>query len=54
MSDEFTEAVNFLQDAIEYLRGEREYEDGPHDAPDPDSALNAIEEALDAIALERK
>ena len=42
------DAINFLQDAIEYLRGR----DGRE--PDPDAARDAIAEALAALAREER
>ena len=42
----FDNAVNFLTDAIGYLRGERE---GASPEPDAEAALDAISEAEDAI-----
>jgi putative Ca2+/H+ antiporter (TMEM165/GDT1 family) len=44
----YEEAINFLTDAIEYLKGERE---GATPSPDPDAALEAIGEARAALVL---
>lgn len=50
----FTNAVNYLADAIEYLEGTREYEDGQPHGPNPHAALEALAMAERAITLDEE